>query len=73
MFIKVKVIPSSKVESITPKKEDSFEICVREDPIQGMASMRVIEILAEHLHLKKEKVRLIRGFKKRNKIFEILD
>jgi len=73
MFIKVKVIPSSKKESIIVKKQDSFEICVKEEPVQGMANFRVIEIVADYFKVKKEKVRLIKGFKQRSKIFEILD
>lgn len=73
MFIKVKVIPSSKKDSITEKKKDSFEVCVKEDPVQGMASLRTIEILADYLKVKKEKIRLVKGFKQRSKIFEIFD
>ncbi|MCK9578685.1 DUF167 family protein [bacterium] len=73
MFIKVKVIPSSKKDSITAKGHDSFEICVREKPVQGMASLRTLEILADYLKVKKERIRLVKGFKQRSKIFEILE
>ncbi|MFA5080598.1 MAG: DUF167 domain-containing protein [Candidatus Paceibacterota bacterium] len=73
MLIKVKVIPSSRVESIIKKKEDSFEVCVREPPIEGIASQRVFQVLADYFQIEKGKIRLIRGSKKRNKIFEILD
>ncbi|MCK9393719.1 MAG: DUF167 domain-containing protein [Candidatus Paceibacterota bacterium] len=73
MLIKVKVFPSSKVESIVKKKEDSFEVCVRELPIEGMASQRVIQVLVDYFRIERSKIRLIKGAKKRNKIFEILN
>lgn len=73
MFIKVKAIPSSKKESIIKKKEDSFEIKVKEDPINGDASNRIIEILADYFNIEKKKIRVIKGFKERSKIFEIPD
>ncbi|MFA6252015.1 MAG: DUF167 domain-containing protein [Candidatus Paceibacterota bacterium] len=73
MLIKVKVIPSSKKESVIAKKQDSFEVCVREDPVRGAASLRAIEIIADFFNIKAEKVRLVKGFKQRNKIFEIPD
>jgi len=73
MLIKVKVIPSSKKESIIAKSSDSFEVCVREDPVQGAASLRVIEVIADFFNIKVGKVRLVRGFKQRNKVFEIPD
>lgn len=73
MFIKVRAVPSSKKESITKKKEDTFEIKVKEDPINGDASNRIIDILANYFNIEKGTIRVIKGFKERNKIFEIPD
>lgn len=73
MFIKVKVIPSAKKDFIVSKKNDSFEVHTKEDPVRGMASLRTVEILADYLGIKKEKIRIVKGFKQRSKIFEILD
>ncbi|MDD4409279.1 MAG: DUF167 domain-containing protein [Candidatus Pacebacteria bacterium] len=73
MFIKVKVFPSSKKEVILAKKEDSFEIKVREDPVDGRATERVIEILAEYFSIDKKRIRIIKGAKERSKIFELPD
>jgi len=70
MLIKVKVFPHSKEEKIIKKAEDSFEILVKEKPIKGQANKAVINILSDYFN-KTKKVKLIKGFKERNKIFSI--
>lgn len=71
MLIKVKVFPESGKEEIIKKKEDSFEIWLKEKPIKGLANRRTIEILSEYFNVPFSRVRLIKGFRQRNKIFEI--
>lgn len=72
MLIKVKVFPNSKKEEIIKKSENSFEVRVKEKPIKGQANRAVVEALSVYFKIPKEKIRLIKGFKERNKIFEIL-
>jgi uncharacterized protein YggU (UPF0235/DUF167 family) len=71
MFIKVKVFPCSSQEEIKQTAPDSFEIKVKEKPIQGLANKRVVALLAEHFAIMGNSVRLVKGFSQRNKIFEI--
>jgi len=71
MLIKVKVFPNSKKEEIIRKSEDSFEVKVREKPEMGMANRRVIKILVSYFKIPQSKIKLIKGAKQRNKIFEI--
>lgn len=71
MLIKVKVFPNSKKEGIIKKSNDSFEIKVKERPIKGLANKAVIDILSSHFKVSTSKIRLVKGFKQRNKIFEI--
>ncbi len=73
MLIKVKVFPGSKKEEITKKSEDSFEIKIKERPIKGLANKEVIKILASSFNIPESNIRLIKGFKQRNKIFEIAE
>ena len=73
MLIKVKAFPSSKKEEIIKKSEDSFEVKVRERPIMGMANRAAAKTLAFYLKLPESKIRLVKGFKERNKIFEIAE
>lgn len=71
MLIKVKVFPNSKKEEIIRKSEDSFEVKAREKPKMGMANRRVVEILGSYFKTPEAKIRLVKGAKQRNKIFEI--
>jgi len=71
MLIKVKVYPSAGQAEIFKKSEDSFEIWVKEKPIQGQANRAVISALVKYLNINREDIKLIKGGKTRNKIFEI--
>jgi len=71
MLIKVKVFPEAGKESIERTKEDSFEIYVKERPVMGLANKAVIRVLSFYFKKPEEYIRLIRGFRERNKIFEI--
>ncbi len=72
MLIKVKAYPNSLEEEITKKSEDSFDVKVKEMPIRGEANKAIIRVLGRYFRLPGGKVRLIKGFRKRNKIFEII-
>ena len=70
MLIKVKVYPQSNENLIIKKSEDSYVIKVKEKAERGEANQRVKKILAEYFHVSIGKIRLIKGRKKQNKIFE---
>ena len=72
MFIKVKVFPGAKEEKIIQKSADSFDVFVKEKPERGEANRAVINILTQYFHVLPNKIRLIKGFKQRNKIFKIV-
>ena len=72
MLIKVKVFPDSKEEKIVKKSEDSFEVEVRARAQGGRANREVVRALTSYFKVSIGRVRLIRGFKRRNKIFEII-
>ncbi|MFH1611945.1 MAG: DUF167 domain-containing protein [bacterium] len=71
MLIKVKVFPSAGKSEIFKKSEDSFEIWVKEKPIQGRATQAVVKALSDFLKIPRSNIRLIKGGKIRNKIFEV--
>lgn len=71
MLIKVKVLPSSKKEEVIKKSKDSFYVKVREKPLEGRANKAVIKVIALHFKVPEGKIRLVKGAKQRNKIFEI--
>ncbi|MFH0907036.1 MAG: DUF167 domain-containing protein [bacterium] len=72
MQIKVKTIPGAGKAQIIKNKEDSFEILVKEKPIKGQANRAVIRALSDYLAIPQENIKLIKGFKQRNKVFEII-
>ena len=71
MLIKVKVFPSSRKKEITKKSEDNFLIKIKEKPERGLANRGVIKILSSYFKIPESKIRLVKGFRERNKIFEI--
>lgn len=71
MIIKVKVFPNSKSQEIIQKSENGFEIKVKALPIKGQANKEVSQVLASYFNVPESEIRLIKGFKQRNKIFEI--
>jgi hypothetical protein len=71
MLIRVKVYTDSKKQEIVQKEKDSFEIKVKEKPQKGLANKEVIAVLAAYFNIAKSKIKLIKGHKQKNKIFEI--
>ncbi len=71
MLIKVKVFPESKEDSITKKSEDSYIVKVKEKAERGEANQKVKEILMKYFGISAKNIRLLKGGKKPNKIFEI--
>ena len=72
MLIKIKVFPNSKEEEVIRKSEDSFEFKVKAKPIRGLANRAVIDALSLYFKIPPSKIRLVRGFRERNKMFEII-
>lgn len=60
-YIHVKVSASARKESFRQKSEDHFEISVKEKTEQNMANNSVLELVAEHFKVPKNKVRIING------------
>lgn len=72
MLIRVKVFPDSKKDEIIKKREDSYEVRVKEKAEQGKASEKVLQILSGFFGVEKNKFRILRGGKERSKVFEII-
>lgn len=73
MYVKVKVTPEAKRESITRVSKDHYEIAVKEPAERNMANKRVRELVARHFKVPIGKVRLISGHHSPSKIFSIED
>jgi len=70
MKIQVKVKPSSKTEELS-REGHSFIVKVKEPPKEGKANQAVIRLLAEHFGVPQSQVRILSGFRSRNKVIEV--
>ena len=72
MKIQVKVKPNSKTDEVS-REGDSFIVKVREPPKEGKANQAVIKLLAEHFGVSQSQVRILSGFRNRNKVIEVAE
>ncbi|HEX76635.1 MAG TPA: DUF167 domain-containing protein [Dehalococcoidia bacterium] len=72
MKIRVKVTPNSKVEELI-REGDDFLVRVKEPPTDGKANKAVIRLLAEHFRISQDSVRILSGFRSRNKVIQVLE
>ena len=71
MHLKIKTHPGSKKLKLIKKAEDSFEVYVKEKAERGLANRAVTAALAAYFKVPASKVRLVKGARSKNKIFEI--
>ena len=71
MKIKGKVKPNSKTEEVS-QEGDNFIVKVKEPPKEGRANQAVIKLLAQHFDIPQSQVRILSGFKSKNKVIEVV-
>ena len=72
MYVRVRVQPGAKKESIEQVSETEFCVAVREKAERNLANGRVRELLARNYGLENRDVRLVSGHRSPNKIFDII-
>jgi len=70
MKIQVKVKPNSRTKEVS-REGDSFIVKIKEPPKEGKANQAVIKLLAEHFDVPQSQVRILSGFRSRNKVIEV--
>ncbi len=70
MKIQVTVKPHSKIEELS-REGDSFTVKVKEPPREGKANQAVIKLLAEYFGVPQSQIKILSGFRRRNKIIQI--
>lgn len=73
MYLKVIAYPSAKKEAILKKKENCFEVRVKEPAERNLANDRIREVLAETFQIEPKVVKLISGHHSNRKIFSLPD
>ncbi len=72
MYISAKVEAGAKREKVEVDKGGRLTISVKEPAEQNLANKRVLELVAKHAGVPKNKVRLVSGAKNPSKKFEVL-
>ena len=70
MKIQVKVKPNSRTEEVS-QENNFFLVKVKEPPREGKANKAVIQLLANHFGVARNKVRILSGFKSSVKLVEV--
>jgi uncharacterized protein (TIGR00251 family) len=70
--IRVNVKPNSRTEELS-QEGDSFIIRVKEPPKEGKANQAVIRLLAQYFGVPRSEVRILSGFRSKDKIVEVLE
>ncbi len=71
MLIKVKAFPASKKNQILAKEENTFQVYTKSKAEQGKANLAIKKMLADYFGVSLSQIKLVRGFKQKNKIFNI--
>jgi uncharacterized protein (TIGR00251 family) len=71
MKLNITVIPNAKSPEIIKIDENDYKIKVDASASEGKANVRLIELLSEYFNVSKSSVRILKGFKNRNKIVSI--
>jgi len=71
MKIQVKVKPNSKTNEVN-QEADSFVVKVKEPAKEGRANQAVARILAQHFGVPQTQVKILSGFKSKNKVVDII-
>lgn len=70
MYIKIRVIPSSKREVINKIDEENYEIKVKQEPKNNAVNKRLIEIMRD-VYKQAKIIRIISGHRSPSKIISI--
>lgn len=73
MYIRVRVTPNAKKESLRALSADSFLIAVREPAERNRANMRVLELVADYFALSSKQIRIISGHHSPGKLLSLPD
>lgn len=71
MIIKIRVVPKAKKEKVE-SFSDGLKVYVSKPALKDQANKRLIEVLAEHLKVRKSSLSIIKGHTSKDKLIEIL-
>jgi hypothetical protein len=72
MILNIRVTPKAS-RNLVKQENGNLRVYVTRPAEDGLANAHVIELLAEHFHLKKYEISIIKGEKSRNKSVQVPD
>lgn len=72
MKIFVKAKPRSYEEKVERIDDVNYIVSVQEPPANGLANKGIAKALADYFGVSSSRVKILKGFSSRNKIFEII-
>jgi uncharacterized protein len=72
MIIQVRVAPRSS-RACVKEINGVYKVYCTRPAVDGQANAQVIELLANHLNVKKYRIRIVQGLTSRTKLVEIMD
>jgi uncharacterized protein (TIGR00251 family) len=73
MKINITAKPASKKAYIKKVGEKEYIVSVKEPPIKGLANLSIIAVLSDYFKIPARCIRIVSGYRSRNKIIEIND
>ncbi|MDR1366911.1 MAG: DUF167 domain-containing protein [Puniceicoccales bacterium] len=73
MRLSLKVIPNAARSEIIVEENGDLKVKVQAPPEDGKANKAVIQLLAKHFRVPKNRIRIIAGQKSSQKIIEVFD
>ncbi|MFH1386684.1 MAG: DUF167 domain-containing protein [bacterium] len=70
MRLSVRVFPNAKQNKFI-QEENRLKVYLTVPPIEGKANKALIEFLAEHFQTKRNRIKIIKGEKSRDKVVEV--
>lgn len=70
MKLNIRVITKAKQQKVV-KEENGLKVYLNAPPVDGKANKALIELLAEYFKIKKNKIKIVKGLKSRDKIIEL--
>lgn len=71
--INVKVQPKASVKKVVEIETSVYKVYTTKPAVDGQANVAVIEMMAEYLKIKKNKLQIKQGHTSRNKVIEIYE
>jgi uncharacterized protein YggU (UPF0235/DUF167 family) len=71
MYVRVRMTPAARKESIMRIAEHRYEIAVREPAERNLANRRAATLLADAFKVSPRNVRLISGHRSHTKVFDV--